>query len=64
MADNHFGTTRYPLVPGHELAGIVTRVGSGVTKVKVGDKVGVGCIVDSCQKCQVWTYFGPGAWEK
>ncbi|HET9003079.1 MAG TPA: NAD(P)-dependent alcohol dehydrogenase, partial [Gemmatimonadaceae bacterium] len=43
--------TRYPCVPGHEIVGHVTAVGSGVTKFKVGDTVGVGCMVDSCQHC-------------
>ena len=42
----------YPLVPGHEIAGIVTEVGSQVTKYKVGDRVGVGCMVDSCGECK------------
>ncbi|GAB2477151.1 NAD(P)-dependent alcohol dehydrogenase [Luteococcus sediminum] len=42
----------WPLVPGHELAGIVTQVGSEVTKFAVGDKVGVGCFVDSCGQCE------------
>ncbi len=41
----------FPMVPGHEIAGIVTAVGSGVTKYKVGDHVGIGCFVDSCRKC-------------
>lgn len=41
----------YPLVPGHEIAGIVSKVGPAVTKHKVGDRVGVGCMVDSCGKC-------------
>ncbi|MCM3790810.1 NAD(P)-dependent alcohol dehydrogenase [Domibacillus indicus] len=41
----------YPLVPGHEIAGIVTQVGSKVTKFNVGDRVGVGCMVDSCGEC-------------
>lgn len=45
------GPQNYPLVPGHEIAGVVTAVGSEVTKHKVGDKVGVGCFVDSCRKC-------------
>ncbi len=40
-----------PLIPGHEIAGIVTGIGSSVTKFKVGDKVGVGCMVDSCGHC-------------
>lgn len=44
--------TRYPCVPGHEIVGEVTRVGDGVTNFKVGDTVGVGCMVDSCQACQ------------
>ena len=42
----------WPLVPGHELAGVVTQVGDQVDKFKVGDKVGVGCFVDSCGKCE------------
>jgi len=46
------GNTQYPCVPGHELAGIVTKVGDKVSKVKVGDKVGIGCISDCCMKCQ------------
>jgi uncharacterized zinc-type alcohol dehydrogenase-like protein len=49
---NDLGGTKYPLVPGHEVAGVVTEVGKNVTKFKVGDKVGVGCIVDSCLKCK------------
>eukprot|EP01063_Lacrimia_lanifica_P008048 TRINITY_DN151_c0_g1_i1.p1 TRINITY_DN151_c0_g1~~TRINITY_DN151_c0_g1_i1.p1 ORF type:complete len:402 (+),score=144.77 TRINITY_DN151_c0_g1_i1:45-1250(+) len=44
--------TKYDCVPGHELAGVVQAVGEKVTKVKVGDGVGVGCIVDSCRKCE------------
>ena len=42
----------YPMVPGHELVGKVVEVGSEVTKVKVGDHVGVGCIIDSCLECE------------
>jgi uncharacterized zinc-type alcohol dehydrogenase-like protein len=42
----------YPLVPGHEIAGIVTEVGSEVSMHKVGDRVGVGCMVDSCGECE------------
>ena len=48
---NHLGGSMYPMVPGHELCGTVIEVGSGVTKVKVGDKCGVGCIIDSCLDC-------------
>src|SRR5579864_607982 len=45
------GDSIYPMVPGHEIAGVVTGVGSSVTKFKVGDAVGVGCFVDSCRAC-------------
>ncbi|MDT0479268.1 MULTISPECIES: NAD(P)-dependent alcohol dehydrogenase [Streptomyces] len=41
----------YPLVPGHEIAGVVSEVGSDVTRYAVGDRVGVGCMVDSCREC-------------
>ncbi len=41
----------YPLVPGHEITGIVAEVGKDVTKHKAGDRVGVGCMVDSCREC-------------
>lgn len=41
----------FPLVPGHEIAGVVQAVGPKVTKYKVGDRVGVGCMVDSCREC-------------
>ncbi|OBK74062.1 NAD(P)-dependent alcohol dehydrogenase [Mycobacterium sp. 1274761.0] len=50
-----WGTVNYPLVPGHEIAGVVTEVGSEVTKYKVGDRVGVGCFVDSCRECEYCT---------
>jgi uncharacterized zinc-type alcohol dehydrogenase-like protein len=60
----------FPMVPGHEIAGVVSAVGNRVTRYKVGDKVGVGCFVDSCRTCAeckkgleqycsvqtVWTY--------
>ena len=49
---NHLGGTTYPLVPGHELAGKVVEVGSKVTKVQVGDNVGVGVMSDSCLDCR------------
>ncbi|OXS79921.1 NAD(P)-dependent alcohol dehydrogenase [Domibacillus enclensis] len=51
-ARGEWGEIQYPLVPGHEIAGIVTDIGSGVTKYKVGDRVGVGCMVDSCGECE------------
>ncbi|GMH07666.1 hypothetical protein Nepgr_009506 [Nepenthes gracilis] len=50
-AKNDWGTSIYPIVPGHEIAGIVTEVGSKVQKFKPGDKVGVGCLVGSCRSC-------------
>ena len=50
-ARDEWGGTNYPLVPGHEIAGVVSEVGSGATKYKVGDRVGVGCMVDSCREC-------------
>jgi len=46
-----WGPALFPMVPGHEIAGIVTSVGSGVTKFAVGDKIGVGVFVDSCRTC-------------
>ena len=51
FARNEWGFTQYPAVPGHEIVGLVTAVGSGVKKFKVGDTVGVGCLVDSCRTC-------------
>jgi len=51
QARNEWGNSRYPMVPGHEIAGIVSAVGSKVTKYKVGDRVGVGCFVNSCTTC-------------
>ena len=46
-----WGPQQYPLAPGHEIAGIVTEVGSAVTRHAVGDRVGVGCMVNSCREC-------------
>ncbi len=75
-ARGEWGQVTYPLVPGHELAGVVREIGSEVTKFAVGDRVGVGCFVDSCRDCPqceagdeqfcqgrpgtVWTYNGIG----
>ncbi|AWA29693.1 hydroxyacid dehydrogenase [Flavobacterium magnum] len=50
-ARNDWGWTTYPVVPGHEIVGRVTSVGGEVTKFKVGDLAGVGCLVDSCRTC-------------
>jgi alcohol dehydrogenase (NADP+) len=49
---NDFGMSVYPLVPGHEIVGRITQVGDHVKKFKVGDTVGIGCLVDSCRECQ------------
>ena len=46
-----WGPALFPMVPGHEIAGTVTKVGSAVTKFKVGDLIGVGVFIDSCRKC-------------
>jgi uncharacterized zinc-type alcohol dehydrogenase-like protein len=51
QAREEWFTSIFPMVPGHEIAGIVTDVGSEVTKHKVGDRVGIGCYVDSCREC-------------
>lgn len=50
-ARNEWGGTMYPVVPGHEIVGTVTRIGENVSKFKIGDTVGVGCFVDSCGHC-------------
>jgi len=69
---DEWGGSIFPIVPGHEIAGIVTAVGDKVAKYKVGDRAGVGCFVDSCHTCPqcrqgieqycasgaVWTYNG------
>lgn len=75
-ARGEWGPATYPLVPGHELAGVVREVGADVTKFSVGDRVGVGCFVDSCGECEqcragdeqfcdgpggtIWTYNATG----
>jgi uncharacterized zinc-type alcohol dehydrogenase-like protein len=74
-AREEWGAATFPLVPGHEIAGVVREVGSAVTKFQPGDRVGVGCFVDSCRECPeclageeqycstggtVWTYGSPG----
>jgi len=52
QARGEWGQSKFPMVPGHEIVGKVTRVGSEVKKWKAGDTVGVGCFVDSCRKCE------------
>lgn len=49
---NEWGEAHFPLTVGHEIAGVVEAVGSGVTRYAVGDRVGVGCMVDSCGECE------------
>jgi uncharacterized zinc-type alcohol dehydrogenase-like protein len=51
FAQNDWGVSQFPVVPGHEIIGRVTAVGPDVTSYKVGDTVGVGCMVDSCRTC-------------
>lgn len=51
LAGNDWGGTVYPLVPGHEITGVVLQVGAGVRRFRPGDRVGVGCYVDSCTGC-------------
>lgn len=51
-ARNEWSGTIYPNVPGHEIVGRITKVGGNVTKFKVGDLAGVGCMVDSCRECE------------
>jgi len=46
-----WGQAIFPMVPGHEITGVVTELGSAVTKFKVGDHAGVGCLVDTCREC-------------
>jgi alcohol dehydrogenase (NADP+)/uncharacterized zinc-type alcohol dehydrogenase-like protein len=48
----HWGPQKYPQVPGHEIVGVVAAVGKNVTKFKIGDRAGVGCMVDSCLDCE------------
>ncbi|HUA74896.1 MAG TPA: NAD(P)-dependent alcohol dehydrogenase [Solirubrobacteraceae bacterium] len=52
QARDEWGNAIFPMVPGHEIAGVVAAVGSAVTRFSVGDRVGVGCMVDSCGECE------------
>jgi uncharacterized zinc-type alcohol dehydrogenase-like protein len=49
---NEWGGSLFPMVPGHEIAGVVAAVGPGVSNYAAGDRVGVGCLVDSCRECE------------
>ncbi|MFF1797603.1 NAD(P)-dependent alcohol dehydrogenase [Kitasatospora sp. NPDC058263] len=74
QAREGWGSAIFPMVPGHEIAGTVAETGPGVTRFAVGDRVGVGCMVDSCRECEncragleqycaegpVWTYNAVG----
>ncbi|MCX2926682.1 MULTISPECIES: NAD(P)-dependent alcohol dehydrogenase [unclassified Streptomyces] len=51
QAREGWGEAIFPMVPGHEIAGVVSQTGPGVTRFEVGDRVGVGCMVDSCREC-------------
>lgn len=57
----HWGPQQYPQVPGHEIAGIVAAVGKNVTKFKIGDRAGVGCMVDGCTTCENEEQYHPTA---
>ncbi|MGE5599880.1 MAG: NAD(P)-dependent alcohol dehydrogenase [Clostridiales bacterium] len=48
---DEWGGSMFPMVPGHEITGVVSQVGPKVTRYKIGDRVGVGCFVNSCRKC-------------
>jgi uncharacterized zinc-type alcohol dehydrogenase-like protein len=75
---DEWGGAKYPMVPGHEIVGTVAKVGARVTKTKVGDRAGVGCMVGSCRSCAsckagdeqycerhvAWTYNGTEMDEK
>ena len=52
QARNEWGHSMFPMVPGHEIVGQVVKTGKSVKKFKVGDYVGVGCMVDSCGNCK------------
>lgn len=52
FANDDWGMSLYPMVPGHEIVGTVTGVGPAVSRYKVGDRVAVGCLVDSCRSCE------------
>lgn len=56
----HWGPQQYPQTPGHEIVGLVTAVGEKVTKFKVGDRAGVGCMVDGCTTCENEEQYQPG----
>ena len=52
MVDNEWGLSQYPVVPGHEIVGVVLKVGSAVTRLAVGQRVAVGALCGSCMQCE------------
>jgi uncharacterized zinc-type alcohol dehydrogenase-like protein len=52
QAREEWGSGIFPMVPGHEIAGVVSAVGTEVSRHRVGDRVGIGCFVDSCRECE------------
>lgn len=52
QVENEWKSTKYPLVPGHEITGVVEQIGSKVKHFSVGDHAGIGCMVDSCRQCK------------
>lgn len=52
QVNNEWGGSLFPMVPGHEIVGIVNQIGSAVNRFNIGDRVGVGCYVDSCRQCE------------
>jgi uncharacterized zinc-type alcohol dehydrogenase-like protein len=65
---NEWGNTVYPCMPGHEIVGRAVRIGPSVTRIRVGDMVGVGCMIDSCRNCAACRAgaenycLGPNSW--
>jgi uncharacterized zinc-type alcohol dehydrogenase-like protein len=57
LTHNDWQFSKYPMVPGHEITGVVEQVGSSVKHLHVGDHVGVGCMVDSCSNCKLCMLF-------
>ena len=49
---DEWGKGVFPMVPGHEIVGVVSKIGSSVSQFKIGERVGVGCMVDSCRECE------------
>jgi D-arabinose 1-dehydrogenase-like Zn-dependent alcohol dehydrogenase len=52
LIKNEWGNSQFPMVPGHEIVGTVTELGSSVSDLKIGDKVAIGCLTNSCRECR------------